>query len=167
MENLSVEMLCPCCKTGCLETDRFCGNCGYPYQGSDEDQKQFRVNYSFNDIDKDLVNKRISEARIILFIISGFTLIQTLLLYIDNPSPAILITNLIICGIYAGLGFWAKHNPFAAILLGGLIYVSMILLSGFVDPSTLAKGIFLRIIFIIAFIRASYGAYKFKVKKMN
>ncbi len=167
MENLSGELLCPCCKTGCLETSKFCGNCGYPFQGSDEDQKHFRVTYSLNQIDKDLVNKRISEARIILFVISGFTLIQTLLLFADNSGMALFVTNLIVCGIYAGLGIWAKNNPFAAILIGGLMYVSIILLSGFLDPSTFPKGILLKILFIIAFIRATYGAYKFKITKMS
>jgi hypothetical protein len=166
MENISGDMLCSCCKASYLVTDRFCGSCGFPFQGSPEEQKQFRINYSFNEIDKNLVNKRIGEARIILFVISGFTLIQSLLMFANDSGIPLLITNLIICGIYAGLGFWAKPKPFAAILTGGLIYVSLILLSAFFDPSTIYKGILFKIIFITAFVRASYGAYKFKVSKI-
>lgn len=163
MESVPGEMLCPCCNAGYLVTDRFCGKCGYPFQGSPQEQKDFRIAYTFNDIDRDVVKKRIAEARIILFVISGFTLLQSLILYADNPGLTLLVVNLILSAIYAGLGIWAKNKPFAAILTGGLIYVSLILLAAFIDPAEIAKGIILKIVFIAAFVRASYGAYKFRV----
>lgn len=163
MENVSNELKCYCCKSVYNETDKFCGICGYPLQGTPEEQKQFSINYSVNNFEKDIVKDRIKEARIVLFIISVFTIIQSFILYFSEPNVVLLIINLILAGIYAGLGFWAKQKAFAAILTGGIIYVSIILLSAFFDPLTIFKGIIFKVLFIIGFIRAAYGAYKYKV----
>jgi len=157
------ELKCYCCKATYNETDKFCGNCGYPFQASPEEQKQFSIKYTLNNFDKDIVRQRIKEARILLFVIAIFTFIQALILYFSLPDITILVINLILASIYTGLGFWAQKKAFAAILTGGLLYVSIILLSAFLDPSTILQGIIFKALFITGFIRAAYGAYKYKI----
>ena len=163
--NLSVGMRCYCCKSEYSASDKFCGKCGYPLQGTEEEQKKFSVNYVLNDFEIDVVKNRIKEARIILFVLASFTAIFGLVSLFSNSDTSItlFVVNLILAGIYAGLGFWAIKKAFAAILTGGLIYVSIILLTAFVSPVTIFQGIIFKVIFIAAFIRATYGAYKYKV----
>ena len=161
--NLSIGLKCYCCKAEYSASDKFCGKCGYPLQGTQEEQKKFSLNYTLNDFEKDVVKGRIGEARLILFVLAFFTAIYGLIQLFRDSETVLFVVNLILAGIYAGLGFWAKKKAFAAILTGGLIYVSIILLTAFVNPMTLIQGIIFKIIFIVAFIRSTYGAYKYKV----
>lgn len=161
--NLSIKQKCYCCRNEYAESDKFCGTCGYPLQGTDIEKKKFSSQYVANLHEKEVVLARIKEARIILYVIAAFTTIQGLVVYFKEPNVALISINLIIVAIYVGLGFWATKKAFAAIFIGGIIYVSLILLNGFIDPTTLASGILIKILFIAAFVRASYGAYKYKV----
>lgn len=163
MENSSPELKCYCCYSVYKESDKFCGNCGYPFQASREEQKKFSINFTSHNYDVKIVKDRIREARIILFVIAAVTFIQSLLLLFNDADIMLFAVNLILVCVYVYLGFWAKKKAFAAILIGGLLYITFMLLSAFVDPSTIAKGLFLKIVFIAALIRAAYGAYKYKV----
>jgi hypothetical protein len=157
------EVKCYCCMQKCTDTDKFCGTCGYPLQGTPEEQKQFSINYTVNQFEKDIVRDRVNEARIVLYVIAAFTLIAGLVNYFNEESVLLLIINLIITGIFVGLAIWSNHKAFAAIFTGAMIYLSLILLNAFIDPATIFKGIIFKVIFIVAFIKAAYGAYKFKV----
>jgi len=162
MEN-TIAIKCYCCHSAYNEDDKYCGNCGYPLQGTQEEQKKFVVNYNMTKIEKSTAIGNIKEARTILFVIAAFTVVSAFIIYSRDSSTLLLFINLFLAAIYALLGFWANYKAFAAILTGGLIYVSIILLSAFLDPMTIIQGIIFKVIFIIAFIKASYGAYKFKV----
>jgi len=163
METIASELKCKCCKIAYNESDKFCGTCGYPLQGTIEEQKLFSRQYNLTQFEKDIVHKRIAEARVLLFIIALFTLIQGFVQYFKDSSAAVLIINLMFVGIYAGLGFWANKKAFAAILTGGLLYVAVIILNAFLEPLSIFHGIIFKIIFIGGFIRATYGAYKYKI----
>lgn len=163
MENTSNELKCNCCHSLCKESDKFCGNCGYPLHASPEEQKRFSMNFTTHNDDVRIVKDRIREARLILFIIATFTFIQSLLIFINDANISVFAINLILVCVYIYLGVWAKEKAFAAILIGGLIYITFMLLSAFIDPSTIAKGLVIKILFIAALIRTAYGAYKYKV----
>ncbi len=163
METIASELKCKCCKIAYNESDKFCGTCGYPLQGTIEEQKLFSRQYNLTQFEKDIVHKRIAEARILLFIIAVFTLIYGFIEYAKEPGVAILIINLIFVAVYTGLGLWASKKAFPAILTGGLLYVAMIMLNAFLEPLSIFQGIIFKIIFIGGFIRATYGAYKYKI----
>lgn len=164
METIQLpELKCYCCKSIYHSDDKFCGSCGYPIQGTPEEQKQFSINYTSQKYEKDIVKDQIRNARIVLFVIAAFTLIYTIIAYFQDSDKVIFTINLILTLIYIGLGFWAKKKAFAAIFTGGLIYISIILLSAVIEPMTIFQGILFKIIFIIALTRAAYGAYKYKV----
>ncbi len=161
-DNLN-KLTCYCCRSAYNESDSFCGVCGYPLKGTKEEQKQFSTNYYLNKIDIDNVKVKIKQARLILYVLSGFTVITGLVLLLKDNNNLLFIVNLILAGIYLGLGFWARKKAFAAIFTGFLIYITIILLNGIFTPLTLINGIVFKVIFIIAFIKATYGAYKFKI----
>ncbi|MBN2814626.1 MAG: hypothetical protein JXQ80_11160, partial [Bacteroidales bacterium] len=147
------------------DADRFCAKCGYPLQGTTEEQQSFSSNYALNKLDEDNVRAKVGQARLVLFLLAGFTAISAAIVFAKTEEPALLGINLILAVIYAGLGFWAANKAFAAIFTGALIYLSIILLNGIVDPMTLLQGIIFKIIFIVAFVKASYGAYKYKINQ--
>jgi hypothetical protein len=167
MENSVIpRMKCYCCKSDCNESDSFCGTCGYPLKGTQEEQKKFSVNYSANRYEKEIILKQVRDARIVLFVIAAFTVIQGFIQYYKQASGMLLIISLIMAGIYTGLAFWARYKAFAAIFTGLLIYLSIIILNAVFVPMSILSGIILKIIFIGAFIKASYGAYKYKVDRV-
>ena len=161
--NLIIKEQCLCCKNEFSELDKFCGTCGYPLKGTADEQRKFTSQYVANQHDKEFVLARIKEARIILFIIAAFTFIQSLLIYFNDSDAFLLIINLFISCVYAGLGFWATKKAFAAIFIGGIVYISIILFSAFMDPTTIFKGIIFKVIFLVAFVKAAYGSYKYKI----
>ena len=165
-KSVSSNLQCYCCKSEGNISDSFYGTCGYPLKGTPEEQKEFSTDYSANRYEKEITEKRVREARNVLFIIAAYTVIQGFIQYYKQASGMLLMINLIMVGTYAGLAFWARHKAFAAIFTGLLIYLSVIILNAvFVNMSTLS-GIILKIIFIGAFIKASYGAYKYKIDKV-
>lgn len=166
MENNVVELKCYCCRSHYKENDIFCGACGYPLNGSPEEQKQYSIQFTLNKIDKENAQSKVSEARIVLFALSIFTLISCVVGYLGNASGVLLAINIILACIYAGLGFWASKKAFAAIFTGGLIYITIILLNGIFDPVTILQGIIFKVIFVVGFIKAAYSAYKFKIDKV-
>jgi hypothetical protein len=159
----SKPLTCYCCNEPYNETDKFCEHCGYPFQASPEEQKQFSINYTTLSFEKDVVKHRIREARVVLLIIAIFTVILSIITFIQRSETGIFVVNLHLALVYAGLSFWAKKKAFAALLTGGLIYVSIIILNAFIAPESMASGIIFKVIFIVMFIKASYGAYKYKV----
>lgn len=159
----SNELKCYCCKATYNESDKFCGKCGYPLKATPEEQKKFSINYTLNRFEKDIVKGRLQEVRIILYVISAFTLIYGFVYFIESKSIVLLIVYILFAIMYFLFAVWAKKNAFAASLTGGIVYVSTIVFMAFIYPLSIFSGIIFKVIFIIAFIRATYGSYKYKV----
>jgi hypothetical protein len=165
MTQNQVELKCYCCQSSCKDSDSFCGVCGYPFKGTTEEQKEYSLNYSINKFEKGNVTAKIKEARIILFVLAFFTFLMGAIIGVSTKNPSLLIINFILAIIYASLGSWAKKKAFAAIFVGLLIYISVILLNGILEPSTIISGIVFKIIFTVALVRAAYGSYKFRINE--
>lgn len=61
--------------------------------------------------------------------------------------------------LYFGLFFWARRSPFPAAIVGLVIYVTMVLLDVLADPTSIWRGIIVKIIIILVLARAiSAGA---------
>jgi len=161
-ENLD-EKKCSFCETPFADTDKFCGKCGFPLIGSDKEKAAFTSNYKKTVDEKLKVKKNIKGAIILLYLVAGFTVIQALILYFQDKDNTVLIVNLFVAAIFGGLGFWAKYKAFAAIFIGLLFYLVLQILSAILEPQTIYRGIFFKVFIVIAFIRAAYDAYKYKI----
>ena len=90
---------------------------------------------------------RIRKARNTLFVVAGLMLIFNLvvLLTADEFDVGAFAIILILSGIFAGLGFMTKKQPFAAIIIGLVIYVGLwifdVIVSG---PEQLFRGIIVK-----------------------
>ncbi|CAN5922722.1 hypothetical protein BH11GEM2_BH11GEM2_36940 [soil metagenome] len=66
----------------------------------------------------------------------------------------LLVINIALAVIYFGLWFWAKSNPYAASLVALLLFFTVIVISAVYEPSTLAQGILVKILFTGALLKA-------------
>jgi hypothetical protein len=150
--------ICYYCKTtGLTEKDKFCPNCGFPQRGSQVEMKRFVWNINNKKLLLADHKKAVDKARNILFVLAGiFPLFGLIIGALSDMDLFVIVSNFIVGGIYLGLGFWAKKNPFPAILTGFCLYITIMVISAVVDPTSIVKGIIMKVIIIGGF----YYGYK-------
>jgi hypothetical protein len=78
----------------------------------------------------------------------------------------LLVGNLILSASYFGLWWWAQKNPFAAALIALLLFITAILISAAIDPTTVLKGFILKAFVVIALLGAVSGAYSQRTMRL-
>jgi hypothetical protein len=167
LEMESQQLLCRCCKKQVTETDDFCPNCGFPLKGTEAEQGKFIGRYILNDsnsmgnaVNVDETTRKGGNA---LFVAAGFMVLGGLIIMLRDETgdgPILLLINIIVAAMYVGLGFWSKKNPFAAILVGLIIFVSLIIINAIVEPISIIQGIIVKVIVIGYLIRGLVAASK-------
>jgi hypothetical protein len=162
--------LCNACYKHVNEADAFCDNCGYPLKGTEKEQDYFIAVRNAKEIDLDAANKAIKRAGNTLYWIAGATVLMGVIFYFTIHDEAskidLLIVNLILAGIYVGLGAWSRKKPLAAIISGFALYLIVFLLNAITNPTTIASGIIVKILFIGYFIKGIKSAIDAeKIKK--
>lgn len=64
--------------------------------------------------------------------------------------------------IFFGIFFWVPHNPFAACLTALIIYVASHLVDAVLDPTSLQRGIIIKILFVIALTQGVKSGLAYK-----
>jgi hypothetical protein len=72
----------------------------------------------------------------------------------DELAGFVLMTNLALMAIHIGLWAWAKRAPFAAAVVALVLYITVHLAEAVSDPSSIARGLLIKIIFLSALIQA-------------
>ena len=156
---------CYVCKsTGLTQHDKFCPNCGFPQQGTQDEMKRFV--YIINNKKQILEDhrKKINSARNVLYVLAGLNaLISVLLGFVFQKNIHVLISCGLSAVIYLALGLWSKKNPFAAILSGFFVYVTLQAIGVIINPASLLQGLFLKAGIISAFV---YGYKAVKDSKV-
>lgn len=114
--------------------------------------------YDYNSMEG--YDKPVRNARILLFVIAGLQLIP-IFMSLDLPEPENWITiglYVLFAGIFAGLAFWTKTKPYTAIITALSIYAGLILLAAVFEPSSIFRGIVLKIIVFVLLINALRNA---------
>ncbi|MEO7311252.1 MAG: hypothetical protein ABIX01_12695 [Chitinophagaceae bacterium] len=107
-------------------------------------------------------DKSIKNARIALFVVGGVQLIAGIVVgSIQGGDIAMysIIVAVVVAAIFIGLGFWTKSKPYTAILIGLILYVALVLLDVVIDPSSIGKGIILKVL-VIVYLAKSLGDAK-------
>ena len=105
----------------------------------------------------------IKKARNILFIIgivmtAGDIILMAVKGFEYYDLPLVFTLDGIILASFIGLGFYTKKKPFTAILIGLIIFLAIQVLNAFLNPASIMKGIFLKIVVISALVQALRGA---------
>lgn len=66
----------------------------------------------------------------------------------------LLFVNVGLAAFYLGMWFWAKRNVLAASVIALLMFVSVTAVNGVIEPSTLYKGLVIKIFFVLALVKA-------------
>jgi len=163
---------CTCCDTSYEIEDVFCKTCGFPFQGSEQDQKNFLSARNVKEIDLESLNERVNTACKSLFWLSGLTAFSAaMIFFIQSGDDQLdtLITNIIIVILFLALGVWSKYKPTAAMITGLSLYLIIILLNAVISPITIISGIIVKIIvigYLVKGIKAILEVDKLK-KELN
>lgn len=158
-ENEPVESLvCENCAAEVNAHQKFCSQCSFPANGSEDEKRSFRLLVSSRKRFLKDANEKIKSGKIIIYALAGLYFVFGLFFGFANDDIATMIVYLVCTVIYLILAAWSSNNPFGAILTALIIYVTIHVLSAFVDPATIFSGIILKIVFISAFVKGIRSA---------
>jgi hypothetical protein len=134
-----------------------CGACGFPQTGIEQDQKKFVAHKRILLGDLEAMREQIGKVRGALWATGTvYMLNYGLQAFQSAHSTAAIIEGSIIAGIFLGLGFLARKQPFAAALAGVIVFGLLVLFSAIAGPF----GIFAGLIWKLAAFAALALAWK-------
>lgn len=159
-----------CKRTGLDAAEKYCPGCGFPQNGDQTEQKAFYLDHFEKSAVFQDAQKQIKGAQNILFVAAGFMVLGALILGALTGSAEDLVANLVLAGIFVGLGFWAKSKPLAASVTGLVIYATVVILTIVVWAMSGGSGRppigIMTIVVIITLVKGISGALKAeKIKK--
>ncbi|MDY8136864.1 zinc ribbon domain-containing protein [Aquimarina sp. 2201CG5-10] len=159
MEEITIQNVsCSQCSTEMTLETKFCTNCGYPQNGNEKEKAVFHANRVMKNSQIKDDEKRIKSARNTLYWMAGLSFAFGLILFFRTQDTIELIVQTIVSGIYLLLAYWSQQKPFAAILSGLLLYLTIIAILAIVDPFTIFSGIIFKVIIIAFLVKGVYSA---------
>ena len=116
----------------------------------------------FNDVHIDTrgYDKHIRNARIMLYIIPGLQLIP--IFFFDEADEFIyqlsVAIQVFLALAFAGIAYWTKYQPYAALVTAMVFYLAIIIAVMILDPTSIVKGILIKIIIIALLARGIRNA---------
>ena len=162
--------LCACCATNFEPTDTFCNACGYPLQGTKEQQDFHISNRIVKEIDLVDLNKKVKTATNSLYWIAAVLTLSTIITYFMIKDEidvfAVLITNAILIAAFLAFGVWSKTKPAAALISGLSLYAIIHILNAVAEPTSLFQGILVKVLIIVYLIKGIIAVLEVdKIKK--
>lgn len=131
-----------------------------PHHPTDPNATQENLLDDVYDNSMEGYDKPIRKARILLFVIAALQLVA-IVTVTDLPEPELWITAgiyVFFAAVFATLALWTKKKPYTAIVTALVVYSAIILLSAILEPSSIIKGIILKIIAFVLMIGALKNA---------
>lgn len=149
---------CENCNTNHPPDKKFCSECSFPIQGTEDEKTSFRLTVgSRKRLLKD-AEEKVKGAKTMIYVAAGLFFISGLILFVANDDVESFVMNLVISLIYLILASWSNRNPFGAIVTAFAIYITIQVLAAFVDPTNIVRGIILKFIIIAAFVKGIRSA---------
>ncbi len=156
---------CPSCDLQVSTADAFCGKCGYPLQGTTEEQDEFKRLRVHKHIELDDMYAKVRSASNTMFILSGIFALFALFYYgtvSEEEKTGVLIANLVLAVLYVGLGFWSRVQPVAGIISALALYAIVQVVIAIEDPTSIFKGILWKVLIIMYLVKGLRSAYEAK-----
>ncbi len=113
--------------------------------------------------------RTLKNARIWLYVIAGLQLIMGVIEYNQADDPTIGWTafgiDAFIAAGFLVLALWSRKKPVPAFTIALVSYVVLILGFMILDPVNIVKGIIIKILVIIALVKANRDARKYEEMK--
>jgi len=106
------------------------------------------------------VKKKVNEGRITLYVLGGLNVIVGLVYMATDEEEGIYsgIIQFIVAAIFLTLAVRVDKKPYQSILIGLIVYCSLIGLSALLEPASLIQGVILKIIIISALVKGLNSA---------
>jgi hypothetical protein len=137
-------LICPKCRTSNHGTAAFCEACG----------KSLQAELEADDAIEDMLLK---EARKGVWALGIVAVLQAGAALLYGPENWVLWS---IAGLFVALAVWAMRAPLIASIVGLSVFVLLHVGDAFVDPSTIYKGILMKIIVIAVLVGAVRNGFK-------
>ena len=158
-ENSSPEpSVCENCSASVVSTQKFCSQCSFPANGSDDEKRNFRLHVSSRKRFLSDAQDKIKSSKIIIFGLAGLFFLVGLIMGFGKDDFVSMVTNIFLCIVFLILAAWCTHNPFGATLTALIIYGTLLVVNAFVDPTTILSGIILKVIIITALVKGIRSA---------
>lgn len=151
---------CENCSTPGDPNKKFCSQCSFPIGGTDEEKTSFRLIVSSRKRLLSDAQDKIKSARIAILVLAGIFFVSGLIIGFGNDDFETMIVNLVLCVIYLVLAAWANQNPFGAILTAFIIYVTLQVVNGFLEPTSIIRGVIIKVFVIAAFVKGIRSAHE-------
>jgi hypothetical protein len=149
---------CENCSTQNASDKKFCSQCSFPIGGSEEEQRSFRLLVSSR---KRLLNDaqdKIKSAKTAIYFLAVIFFIVGLIAGIANDDVPTLVVNFFLCVLYLIFAAWCSRSPFGAILTAFIVYATLQVVNAFLDPTSIASGLIIKVFIVIALIKGIRSA---------
>jgi hypothetical protein len=164
---------CPECDAEVVPGKVFCSKCGFPVNGSKEQKIEYNIKKHYLNNQLEAAEDSIKVSRLMLYAMAALMFIGGFVISFIYPdegdgsnSGFVFFITLIIAGIYAGLGFWARKRAFAALLTGlilAIIFFTFQIIGAESKEDFIGIYIYiLAVIFLIKGTKSSYDAENIK-----
>lgn len=127
---------CPKCQTPNSLSSKFCESCGESF-------------HEFQELDDQLERMLLGEAKkaaIALAVVGGIQLVLPMLMGIAN------VVTYGIAGVFLVLAVWCLRAPFLASAVGLGVFIALHVLEAVADPSSIPRGLLMKVIVIAALV---------------
>ncbi|WP_299676417.1 hypothetical protein [uncultured Dokdonia sp.] len=163
IKDISEYLQCSLCASAMEEHYIFCISCGYPEKGSEEEQTKFHARRILDVRNSSDARQGITGARNILFIIAGINFLWGIYYFFQSDQDlSLLIYFTILSVIYLVLGYWSQQKSLIALILGLLVYLTVIVLGAIYEPSSIITGLLLKVFVIVYLARGINAALQIK-----
>jgi len=156
-----ITSTCENCKTAVQQSAAKCPSCGFPVGGTDVQKEIFYHQLGSKKESLKNLEKKIYNARVTLWIVSGLTFLIAIMQFFYYPDAEsrylLLIINTIIAGLFLLLSSYAIEKPFTALIMAAAICLA-IFIYGIAEGYTDTSGLLGRILVIILLIRGASNA---------
>ncbi|TNF38611.1 MAG: zinc ribbon domain-containing protein [Deltaproteobacteria bacterium] len=146
-------MDCTSCGAVIAEGDVFCPACGY--------------DTAHDAVIESVYKPALARARGWILAV-GILYTVSALIYVavgrfgEEERNLVLGLNLGLSAIHVGLYFWARTSPFPAAIVALALFVTLHLTEAVIEPSSLVRGILIKILFLVALIKAVQAGLQVK-----
>ncbi len=171
---------CAACEAVAKPYDRFCGKCGQAMPTGEQYQARKHVKQATGAIkilaalflifgvlmyfvtkgqaDASLLQLQGAEASDTYDVQGKTYTAQELRAALDWEPKSVLAVNLVLAAIMAGLAWWGRRAPLAAVLIATATYAVVIVANAIQDPATLGQGVIVKIIIIMFLVKGIKAA---------
>jgi hypothetical protein len=141
-----------------------CYNCGYPMQGTQEEQQQFLIYREVSKTDFETHQKHVNSARNMLLWMAVISFLPVPLILATGAHGNSLMFALIRCGVMAasflGLAVWSINRRTAALITGLCLYVGIVIISGAIHPPGIKPDLLGGVIIVFCLANGVHSSLK-------